>query len=159
MLADCSSTSSRHSSIYSLTPGQAHTAREQAPCVPASQVSAASPAATRRPSCQIQAAFLSLGEPANASQPKGCNQRTAQSDCRLVGPPRRHARTTPLSLHAVDADLAGQFIPRAGAAYGPFAMRPAMEVLPTKTLAPCVPLPPDCSYCEGRTVFIHSLTL
>eukprot|EP01046_Picozoa_sp_COSAG06_P081300 COSAG06_NODE_28473_length_573_cov_2.571730_1_plen_113_part_00 len=30
------------------TPLQAHTAREQAPCVPATQVSAASPAATRR---------------------------------------------------------------------------------------------------------------
>ena len=30
------------------TPGQAHTAREQAPCGPAAQVSAASPAANRR---------------------------------------------------------------------------------------------------------------
>ena len=38
----------RRTTCSDRTPLQAHTAREQAPCVPAAQVSAASPAATRR---------------------------------------------------------------------------------------------------------------
>jgi hypothetical protein len=38
----------RRTTCSDRTPGQAHTAREQAPCVPTTQVSATSPATTRR---------------------------------------------------------------------------------------------------------------